>query len=237
MNLEAAEQMGGSRNKKLAVVTLPLILFLICSLSMISGCNDSSRQRSYVDPTGTVPSEKTELELLAEIEKKFENPPAHYELARLYHRAHQWRKAEYHYDITLGFDAAHRAAQAGLVKMYIEMGDTAKAENFANSYISQAGISDVKELLRLAWECEKVSLDDYAMRCFRQALSMAPDSAEVNKQMGFYYLGKGDSSSAKQYLQRSFQLNANQADVAGALGRLGVVVQSPQPEPEVEEMP
>jgi len=229
--------MGGRRNKRFAVATLPLILFLMCSLPWVPGCSESASQRSYVDPTGAVPSEKTELDLLAEIEKKFENPPAHYELARLYHRAKQWRKAEYHYDIALTFDAAHRAAQAGLVKMYIEMGETAKAENFANSYIRQAGVSDVNELLRLAWEFEKLSLDDYAMRCFRQALSAAPDSAEVNKQMGFYYLGKGDSGSAKQYLQRSFQLNPNQADVAGALGRLGVVVQSPQPEPEVQEAP
>lgn len=230
--------MGGCRSNKLAVAKLPLFLLLVCGLFVFSGCgSDPSRRSSGVDPTGTVPSEKTELQLLAEIERKFENPDAHYELARLYHKSGRWRDAEYQYDITLGFDAAHRAAQAGKVKMYVEMGETAKGEQFANSYISQAGISNVNELLRLAWEFEKLSLDDYAMRCFQRALALSPESAEVNKQMGFYYLGKGDSPKARQYLQRSFELNANQADVAGALGRLGVVVQSPQPEEPAERMP
>jgi len=227
--------MGGCRSTTLAVLRLPLFLLFSSGFFLLSGCNNGSHQGSHVDPSGTVPSERTEHQLLAEIERKFENPVAHYELARFYHRSGKWAKAEYYYNRAVGFDAAHRAAQAGMVKMYVEMNETAKAEQFANSYIRQAGMSNVRESLRLAWEFEKLSLDDYAMRCFRQALGTAPDSYEVNKQMGFYYLGKGDSTSARRYLQRSFELNANQADVAGALGRLGVVVESPHIEEDVEE--
>lgn len=228
--------MGGRRSTKLAVARLLLFLLLGFGAVVFSGCGNAPlRKDTSVDPTGTVPSEKTELQLLAEIERKFENPAAHYELARLYQRSQQWRKAEYHYSVALGFDAAHRAAQAGVVKMYTEMNDTAKADQFASSYISQAGVSDVRELLRLGWEFEKVSLDAYALRSFNTALGAAPDSYEVNKQLGFYYLGKGQSNTAKGYLQRSFELNPNQADVAGALGRLGVVVQSPQSPPMTME--
>jgi Tfp pilus assembly protein PilF len=70
------------------------------------------------------------------------------------------------------------------------------------------------------------------MRCFRQALTIAPDSAEVNRQVGFYYYGKGDTAKAKDHFSRSFQANPNQPDVARALGNLGVVVQTPrEPEP------
>jgi tetratricopeptide (TPR) repeat protein len=180
-----------------------------------------------------VPSDKTEAQLLAELDKKFENPQAHYDLARLYHKSQNWNKAEYHYNVALGFQPANRAAQAGLVKMNIDRGQTAQAEQLANSYIRQAAAA-VGETLRLGWEFEQVGLDAYALRCFRQALDIAPDSPEANRQMGFYYLGKGDQAQAKQYLMRSFELNPRQPDVAGALGKLGVVVQAPvEPAPVV----
>jgi hypothetical protein len=49
----------------------------------------------------------------------------------------------------------------------------------------------------------------------------------VNKEMGLYYLDKGDKVLAKEYLIRSFNLDPNQPDVAGELGRLGVEVKIP----------
>ena len=89
--------------------------------------------------------------------------------------------------------------------------------------------------ITVGWEFEKLGLDEYALRCFRQALETAPDSAEANKQIGFYYLGKGNEAQAKTYLQRSFELDPAQADVAGALGRMGVVVESPRSPPMTME--
>jgi tetratricopeptide (TPR) repeat protein len=206
--------------------SLCVLLLLFCVLLVLSGCEGSLEPETDVDRVGTVPSAKTEAELLAELDGKFENPQAHYELARLYHTSQQWTKAEYEYNVALSFAPANRAAQAGLVKMFVDHAETAKAEQQANSYIRQAAIA-VAETLRLAWEFEKLGLDQYALRAFRQALAAAPDSAEVNKQTGFYHLGKGQSEQAKPYLMRSFELNARQPDVAGALGRLGVVVQTP----------
>ncbi len=169
--------------------------------------------------------------MLAELDKKFENPQAHYELARLYHRSQNWNKAEYRYNVALGFQPGNKAAQAGLVKMYIDSGETAKAEQFANRYIGQSS-GAISETLRLGWEFEQLGLDVYALRCYRQALGAAPDSYEANRQIGYYYLTKGDNAQAKQYLMRSFELNPRQPDVAGALGRLGIVVEAPI-EPEV----
>lgn len=208
-----------------------LHVLLGMALFAIWGCGEGTRTGRPVDPIPTLPSDKTEAQLLAELDKKFENPQAHYELARLYHRSQNWNKAEYHYNVALGFQPANRAAQAGMVKMYLDRGQTAQAEQFANAYIRQAATA-VSETLRLGWEFEQLGLDAYALRCFRQALDAAPDSYEANRQIGFYYLGKGDQAQAKQYLMRSFQLNPRQPDVAGALGRLGVVVQTPvEPEP------
>ena len=47
--------------------------------------------------------------------------------------------------------------------------------------------------LRLGMAFQKQQLDGYALDSYQQALSLAPDSAEVNKQMGFYYLIKTTS--------------------------------------------
>jgi len=199
---------------------------LVCVLMILGGCAGTDAPVPPVASGGTVPSDKTEAQLLAELNDKFENAQAHYDLARVYHKSQNWNKAEYHYNVALGFNPANRAAQAGLVKMLADRGAKAKSDETANSYIRQAGVS-VKETLRLGWEFEQLGMDEYALRSYRQAIAAAPDSDAANKQIGLYYLGKGDSANAKQYLMRSLELNPRQPDVAGALGRLGVVVQTP----------
>jgi Tfp pilus assembly protein PilF len=222
----------GTRLRLSAKLVLSVFLGLILFGSW--GCEPSTRRTSSsmvgVDAVGAVPSQKSEALLQAEIEKRFESPQAHYELAVIYHQQHQWVKAEYEYMTALGFEPGNTGAQAGYVRMLTDLGEKAKAQQFADKYVSQAA-SIPNESLRLAWDFKKVGLDDLTLRCFRQALEAAPNSAEVNKQVGMYYLGKGDTAKAKDHLSRSFQANPNQPDVAGALGRLGVVVQAPQ-EPE-----
>jgi tetratricopeptide (TPR) repeat protein len=196
-----------------------------------SGCAEGLRPARAAVPVTTATSDPTEAQLLAELNKKYETPEAHLELARLYHKAHNWLKAEGYYNNALGFDPGNKAAQAGLVKLFLDRGEPAKAEQFANAYIRQAAPS-VRETLRLGWEFKQLNMDDYALRCFRQALAADPSSFEANKQMGFYYLEKGDTAQAKQYLMRSFELNPRQPEVAGALGKLGVVVEFPPEAPQ-----
>jgi tetratricopeptide (TPR) repeat protein len=181
--------------------------------------------------TATVTSDPTEAQLLAEVDKRWEDPQAHYQLARIYHKAQNWNKADYHYSNALMYDPANKAAQAGWVKLFIDRGDAAKAEQFASGYIRQAAPS-VRETLRLGWEFRQVNLDEYALRCFRQALDADPNSSEACKQIGFYYRDKGDTAKEKQYLLKSFELNPRQPDVAGALGKLGIIVQLPPEPPE-----
>jgi Flp pilus assembly protein TadD len=82
---------------------------------------------------------------------------------------------------------------------------------------------------------EKQGLDDYALKCYQDALKMSPDSPTVNRQLGYYYLLKNKKDLAKEYFIRSFQLNPNQPDVAGELGRLGVAVRIPEAAAPVSE--
>ncbi len=200
-----------------------LFVFLGLVLSGFWGCTPGTPRKS----SGLAP---TEALLQAKIDEKFTDPQAHYELARLYHEQHQWVNAENEYQIALRLAPGTTGAQAGYVKMLTDMGEKAKAQQFAEKFVTQAANS-ADESLRLAQAFKTVGLDDLTLRCFRQALAIAPDSAEVNKQVGFYYWGKGDTAKAKDFLSRSFQANPNQPDVARTLGSLGVVVQVPH-EPE-----
>lgn len=207
-----------------------LYVLLSIALFVLWGCSSEPRSATTGGSITPVTSDPTEAQLLSQLDEKYENPQVHYELACLYHRSQNWLKADFHYSRAISFDPAFRAAQAGQIKMFVDRGETAKAEQYANSYIRDTAGS-VSEMLRLGWEFEQAGLDAYALRCYRQALDAAPDSPEANRQMGFYYVTKKDQAQAKQYLMRSFELNPRQPDVAGALGRLGVVVEAPvQPE-------
>jgi tetratricopeptide (TPR) repeat protein len=204
-----------------------VLLFLILNLSFLLFCMSigcESEQKLEPVPLST---EEKKAELHKQLDTKFENPDAHFELGRLYQAEGNWDKAEYHYNVALSFDPVNRPAQAALVKVLINNGDKAKAEQYARSYINQAS-SSIMASLQLAEAFNRQQLDKYTLACYQQALRLDPNSPEANKQFGFYYLNKNDKERAKEYLSKSFQLNPNQPDVAGELGRLGVVVKIPR---------
>lgn len=198
-----------------------------CCLMSLAGCNGQGTSVSKVDQSRSIPPSARKAELLKELERKFENPQAHFELGQLYQAEGLLQKAEYHYNVALGFDPVNAQAQAAMVKLFLDSGDAAKGKTYADVYINQTSGSAVQSL-RLAMAFQEVQLDEYALTCYQQALNLAPNSARVNKQMGYYYLSKGDKVRAKEYLVRSFQLDPNQPEVAGELGRLGVEVRIPQ---------
>jgi len=219
---------GGFAISSSRVSPFTFIILLCCVLLLVlAGCESQEMKTAEAERMRKLPVEARKANLQQSLETRFENPVAHYELAQLYHAEGLWSKAEYHYNITLSFDPAYAEAQAAMVKLFLDSGDTAKAKNYANSYVNQVSNSDIQSL-RLAVAFEKQQLDEHALTCYQQALNLAPDSARINKQMAYYYLGKNDKDRAKEYLVRSFQLDPSQPEVAGELGRLGVEVKIPQ---------
>jgi tetratricopeptide (TPR) repeat protein len=196
---------------------LCLLPFLVC---LFAGCESEENLAS-------MSAEEKKAALLEQLNVKFENPDVHYELGQLYQAEGNWAKAEYHYNVALGFDPVHRPTQAAIVKGLIGTGDKAKAEQYAKTYINQAS-SSATASLQLAEAFNKQQLDGYALTCYQQAINLGPNSPEVHKQVGYYYLSKNDVDQAKEHLSRSFQLNPNQPDVAGELGRLGVTIKIPE---------
>ncbi len=203
--------------------TLTLTL-LLCLGFLLVGCNE--QQTATPGQQVSMPPEARKARLLNELERKFENPDAHFRLAQMYHAEGLWTKAEYHYNVALGFDPAHADAKAAMVKLFLASGDSTSSKAHADDYMIKASSSETQSL-RLAIAFHKQQLDDYALDAYQQAFGLAPDSAEVNKQMGLYYLDKDDKVLAKEYLIRSFRLDSKQHDVAGELGRLGVEVKIP----------
>jgi tetratricopeptide (TPR) repeat protein len=206
------------------------VIFIITAVIVFSGCETISKINPFDNDKqkiSTTPAEHQKAVLLKKIDKDFDNAQAHYELAELYMEDGLYSKAEYEYNLALGFDPVHRQAQAGMVNSLLKIGDRQKAEFTADMYITHSSNSAEQSLL-LALAFQKKQLDDYALRCYKQALRLAPDSAKITRQIGFYHLTRENTTEAKNYLQRSFQLNPGQPDVANQLGKLGVEVRIPR---------
>jgi len=220
--------MGGHDSTKMKVILIFFAIVLLgFALLFLGGCREAENRGLNTGGATIKAAEGPEAQLLTELNRKFENPDTHCKLGRLYHTQENWDKAEYHYNVALGFDPAHRPTQAAQVRMFVDKGDMAKAEQFASNYKNQVSASP-RESISLGQEFEKEQLDEYALACYQQAIRVGSHLAEVNRQVGYYYLRCGDKTKAKEYLQRSFELNPNQSDVAGQLGRLGVAVQVPR---------
>jgi len=212
--------------------TFSLLFSYPLLIVLLGGCNG---QETEIDRIQSKPPAARKAELLQLLDRKFENPEAHFELGQLYHAEGQWSRAEYHYKTALSFAPTDRQTQAAMVKLLLDSGDAAKAETYADLYMSQVAGS-VSGSLRLGSGFQKQKLDEYALACYRRALGLAPNSAEVHKQIGYYYLSKDNKVRAKEYLTRSFELDPRQLEVAGELGRLGVEVKIPQETETLDEM-
>ncbi len=206
----------------------------IFCVSFAVGCQP--RNSATLDRDMRTGTDIRKAEVLRELDRKWENPDAHYELGKLYHESADWSKAEWHYNIALGFKPSHRNAQAAIVKLQFDKGDNSKGDWAANNYMAQAA-SLPEQLLELGVAFEGQGLDNYALKCYQDALRIAPNLYTANRQLGYYYLARNNKDLAKDYFIRSFQLNPNQPDVAGELGRLGVAVRIPQAAPPVPRTP
>ena len=208
-----------------------LFWLLVLGPFVLGGCGSSGRgertKGSRVDEIKQMPADEKKTALLKRLDRKFEDPEAHFELAQLYQADGLWSQAEYEYNTTLRFDPVHRQAQAAMVKVFLAAGDTTRAKTYADIYMNQVA-SSAMESLKLALAFQKQLLDEYALVCYRQALGLAPNSAKVHRQIGYYYLSKNNKVLAREYLVRSFQLDPSQPEVAGELGRLGVAVKIPR---------
>ena len=197
------------------------LVLLVCAV-LLGGCE--SGETKDVEST---PAEREKARLLRAVDRNFENPQAHFELGQLYQADGLWTQAEHQYNIALSFDPVLREAQAATVKVLAEGGNAAKSALSADIYMNQTSGSAAGSL-RLGLAFQKQGLDEYAFACYQQTLHLAPNSAKVNRQIGYYYLSRNEKFRAQDYLRRSFQLNSNQPEVAGELGRLGVAVKIPR---------
>lgn len=196
---------------------------LLALALLLNGCNPFDKGRKIQAP---IPAEEQKARLLKQINRRFENPDAHFQLGQLYHAEGQWAEAEYRYNIALSFDPVHWPAQAAKVKVLLDSGKTAKAKEIAQNYIDELAGS-AERSLHLGLAFEKQQIDEYALACYRQALQLAPKSAKIHKRIGYYYLSRNDKVRAEEYFRRSFQLDPLQPDVAFELGELGVLIDIP----------
>jgi len=214
------------------VKTKGIITIVIIVALCISGCqwckqtyNNIFHKSEAQDIAPAMDGRKVELQ--KQIERKYENPEAHYQLGKLYHADGMYEKAEFEYRVALGFDPVHYRAQAAIVKALKDQGKTPAAQMAADLYMNQSAVSAEASLL-LGKAFQREGLDEYALACYQKGSTLAPTSAVFSRQIGYYYLAKGDQVRAEENLRQSFQLDPYQPEVAETLGRMGVMVQIPR---------
>ncbi|HAL44659.1 MAG: hypothetical protein A2Y12_07895 [Planctomycetes bacterium GWF2_42_9] len=207
---------------------------LIVAVCILTGCNGKQKTtgtEKAIDKKLVIPVEKQKRQYEKQIDKRYSDAKAHYELGKIYHRDGNWDKAEWEYSKALAFNPAHYEAQASLVKLSADRGEKQRSDVLAEQYINQACIS-AKNSLLLGRAFQDRGLDEYALACYIQAHKLAPNSVVINKQLGYYYLLKNDNAKAEVYLRRAFELDPYQPEVAGQLGKLGVQVEIPKTKPK-----
>jgi len=208
---------------------------LVLSICMVLavGCKPLNNGQQ---PQKTLSAEQQKARLLKQIERKFEDPDAHFRLGQLYHAEGRLDDAEYHYKNALSFDPVYWPAQAALVKLQQDRGDKAKAQHTAEIYMNQVS-AWAQRSLQLGKAFEKQQLGKFALACYQQALRLEPQSPEALKQLGFHYLNKNDKVRAGEYFRRSFNKDPYQVDVAYQLGLLGVRIEIERKQPRSPNKP
>jgi len=188
---------------------------MVLALVIIAGCGPKM-------PAGP----DTEQSLLNEINLKFENPDAHYKLAKIYHGHGQWIKAEYEYNVATGFSPLNKWPEAGLVRLYEDWGRPEKAQAALDKAMKTC-VAD-EELVMLAKALQKENLLKHAQACYEYALTVAKNKGGIYKEMGYYYLSIGDKVRAEDAFRKSLEIRPYQPDVSAELGRMGVKVVAPE---------
>lgn len=207
------------------MATGKLSLFVLLLIVLIAGCSDV--------PTEQLSPEQQKAQLLNRIQWNFEDADAHYQLGKIYEAQGRLDGAEYEYDLAARFAPMHLRTRAALVDVYRRRGLTGQAQQYARRQMQQVA-DQPKRAARLAQAFADEGLDDYAVRCYQQALQLNSQSTLLLNSFAQYYLEKGDREKAKEYYTRSFNIDPYQPEVAKKLGQLGVVVQALPETPEQE---
>jgi len=216
------------RKKREALLAAVLLVFI----TAIVGCSGEQAGGLQSD---TLAGAAERVELHAKLQQHFESPDVHFELAQSYRKYGLWRQAKYHYESALRFDPINRGAQAAVVKILLDRGQQSQAAACAKQYIKQAEYS-LQETMKLGRAFEQEGAGEYAFACYQQAVKLSPESPEGHKALGWYYLSKNNDDMAKECLKQSYRLDPSQAEVAGELGRLGVIVTLPRTAVSAGEM-
>jgi tetratricopeptide (TPR) repeat protein len=178
----------------------------------------------------------TIAKLNAQLKLRFENPVAHYQLGQIYQQQGDWNKAASEYDLAVKFDPVFWDAQAGMIKVLRLAGEEQKSADMLKIYLRSASLVP-EDSLALGAAFERQNIEDCTLAAYEQALKMKPKSAVINKKIGYYYLARNNKDMAKTYLRRSFELDPYQPDVAGELGKMGIIVKTPEMLPNTQPAP
>jgi Flp pilus assembly protein TadD len=212
---------GDTQKRCVKLLTSYAVIGLI--ICVMAGCRTPSTPRPDL-AMDTIPDKESYL--LAKLSTRYQNAEAHCDLGRYYLNQGLTDKAKYHLETALGFDSALRPAQAANIKLTSQLEGEMAGQRLCAEY-QRPLLSSTPEMIKLAKALADEGMDTLSLSCFQRILALQPDSAEAHRQLGYFYLTRENNEKAKLHFSRSFELNPNQPDVAGELGRMGVTIETP----------
>lgn len=208
------------------------IVLIACGIVglLVIGCGPEPRPVDVPEPEPL----GAEALLQQQIEGNYTNPDLHFQLGRLYQAQGHYSRAEWEYGVALQFAPVFYPAQAARVRALMQMGEAQRAQAAATEYLGRA-TNSAEASSRLGRAFEQQQLEQYALVAYQQALAAAPESADAYRQLGYYFLARGDMVRAEEYLRRSIEIDPYQPQVAEQLGRMGVVIQTQRTVPPTEQ--
>ena len=147
------------------------ILSLVLALILV-GCESTPKAPDTVQEEMVV-ERNPKAQLVEQIDRKYENPEAHYQLGKLAYAEGQLDKADFEYRVALGFNPVHYRAQAGVVKVAAEQKQTERAQVIAELYVNQAAVSapapkpQNPTKMKLSDNCLKFLIRESIYECFK----------------------------------------------------------------------
>jgi tetratricopeptide (TPR) repeat protein len=127
-------------------------------------------------------------------------------------------EARQQYQRVLKMDPDNVKAQEGLVRVYTQMGEHHKAQEILRKKLASTP-QDSRLWVELGMSCNRQKNYDEALRCFRKALEIDPESKQFMKVTGYTLVWMGRVNEGVPYLTRSLGAAPAHYNVAGILMR------------------
>jgi serine/threonine protein kinase/tetratricopeptide (TPR) repeat protein len=161
--------------------------------------------------------------LLPVVESKWNYSPAYMTLAMCYTALKEYDNAQEVLEQSLTVKPVSRAIYPLLITLVLRKEDTVKANTLAEQYVQRShelNVPTQHAYTQLAAMCAAEGFDDFAICCYRKALSHGTDSPEIRDSLGNALYRNGKTLDASREYIRALELDSTSVNSHRMLSRI-----------------